>query len=332
VTGTRRVAVLGSNSFSGSDFVDLLLDDPGSIVVGMSRSPEKSPVFLPYRARSSESFTFHQADMNHDLDRIFEVLDDFRPTHVVNFAAQSEVAPSWEHPDHWYETNVVSLAKFTQGLIGRSYLERYLHVSSPEVYGSCDHAVTEDQCPHPSTPYAVSKAGADLHLSTLVAQFGFPCVTVRATNVYGAHQQLWKIIPRTVIRLRSGQKVQLHGGGAAVKSYIHIRDVSRGELAVLTHGEPGSVYHISPDRGYTVRQVVERICELMGRDGAEMIDVVAERPGQDAAYLVDSTRIRTQLDWHPVIDLDSGLGGVIDWVDENWAAIQAEVHEYVHRA
>jgi dTDP-glucose 4,6-dehydratase len=326
----RRVAVLGSNSFSGSDFIDLLLEDPEVQVLGISRSPEKGPLFLPYLRRHADAFAFHQGDLNHDLDAILDVLDEFAPTHLVNFAAQSEVAPSWEHPEHWYETNVVALARFTSQLLRRSYLQRYLHISSPEVYGSCDHDVREDEPPHPSTPYAVSKAAADFHLATLVQQFGFPCVTVRATNVYGAHQQLWKIIPRSVIRIRSGQRIPLHGGGSAVKSYIHIRDVSRGELAVLESGELGSLYHISPDGGVAVRAVVETIAELMGVAPEDAIEVVAERPGQDAAYLVDSGRIRRELRWAPQVGLEEGLRGVIDWVTENWDAILREEHDYIH--
>jgi dTDP-glucose 4,6-dehydratase len=153
---------------------------------------------------------------------------------------------------------------------------------------------------------------------------------VRATNVYGAHQQLWKIIPRTAIRLRKGERIQLHGGGVAVKSYIHIRDVSRGELAVLDHGEPGLLYHISPDRGYAVKEVVETICSLLGKEFEDSVEVVGERPGQDAAYLVDSTRIRTKLGWSPEIGLDQGLKGVIEWVDRDWQEIENEDQEYIH--
>ncbi len=327
----RRIAVIGSNSFSGADFIDLVLDDPGTSVVGISRSAEKSALFLPYLDRRSAGFRFHRADLNHDLDRIVDILDDFAPSHIVNFAAQSEVAPSWEHPEHWYETNVVSLAKLTSALVERTYLERYLHISSPEVYGSCDHDVLENQAPNPSTPYAASKAAADLHLNTVVAQFGFPCVTVRATNVYGAHQQLWKIIPRSVIRIRKGEKIALHGGGRAVKSYIHIRDVSRGELAVLDRGEVGTLYHISPDGGIAVRDVVNRICKLMGVAFDDAVDVVGERPGQDAAYLVDSTRIRRELAWAPQVTIDEGLAGVVEWIDRNWNAVLAEEIEYIHK-
>src|SRR6185295_4173714 len=99
-----------------------------------------------------------------------------------------------------------------------SYLDKYVHISSPEVYGTCEGNVTEESPMNPSTPYAASKAAADMLLNVYWKQFRFPLVSVRATNVYGARQQLFKIIPRSVIFIKLGKKIQLHGGGRAVKS------------------------------------------------------------------------------------------------------------------
>jgi dTDP-glucose 4,6-dehydratase len=330
-SGERRVAVLGSNSFSGSDLIDLLLEDPATSVLGVSRSAEKRPLFLPYRLRKDPAFRFLRADLNTDVDSLMRELESFQPQYIVNFAAQSEVAPSWVHPEHWYQTNVVSLARLTSALQGLPSMTRYLHISSPEVYGSCDHPVTEADPLNPSTPYAASKAAADLHLATLVRQHGFPCVTVRSTNVYGPRQQLWKIIPRAAIQLRRGGRIALHGGGAAVKSYIHVRDVSRAEAAVMERGDPGHIYNVSPDHGWSVREVVEKLCALTGTAFGDAVDAVEERPGQDAAYLVDSTRIRRQLGWAPSIHLDDGLREVVQWVDENLDGFKSEDLEYQHR-
>lgn len=189
----RRVAVLGSNSFSGADFIDLLLEDERTEVVGISRSPEKSALFLPYKRHWGGRFRFYQMDLNRHAREIVDLLDSFKPRYIVNFAAQSEVAPSWEHPEQWFETNTVALAKLINALKGPNYLERYLHISSPEVYGTCVGQVTEAAPVNPTTPYAASKAAADLLLSTYVKNFGFPLITIRATNVYGAHQQLWRL-------------------------------------------------------------------------------------------------------------------------------------------
>lgn len=236
----NKIVVLGANSFSGQDFVDLLLAETAAEVIGVSRSKERSDLFLRYRLRDDLSrYRYFQYDMNERMDDLLELLDAEQPQAIVNFAAQSEVAPSWENPHHWFHTNCASFARLLQHLSRVDYLERYLHISSPEVYGTCEGTVREDAPLNPSTPYAVSKAAADLLLAAYRKQCRFPVLSVRATNVYGARQQLFKIIPRTVIYLRQDRTISLHGNGVAVKSYIHIRDVSRGELAVLNEGRPG---------------------------------------------------------------------------------------------
>lgn len=328
-----KVVVLGANSFSGQDFVDLLLDDPSYRVIGVSRSPERSDLFLKYKTRPDLSrYQFHQLDMNRDAGDLLALLDREQPDGIVNFAAQSEVAPSWDHPEHWFQTNTVALARLVNHLRRQKYLKRYVHISSPEAYGTCVGRVTEDAPLNPSTPYAASKAAADFLLKTYAKQFGFPLVTVRATNVYGARQQLFKIIPRSAIYLKLGQPIELHGGGHAVKSYIHIRDVSCGEKLILERGKVGHVYHLSPDSGVEVREVVRLMCDRLGKRFAEATRTVDERPGQDAAYVIDSTKARTELGWQPSVSLDAGLGEVVEWVNAYWREIQGQPLDYRHAA
>jgi len=329
----KTVAVIGSNSFSGSDFIDLLLSETGYRLIGISRSPEKEPLFLPYKRHADLSrFSFYQLDLNRDLSGLLKLLAEVQPAYIINFAAQSEVAPSWKNPEQWFQTNAVAIASLSNFLKDQKWLERYVHISSPEVYGTCEGRVREDAPLNPSTPYAASKAAGDLMLFTLVKNFRFPLVMIRATNVYGAHQQLFKIIPRTAIYLKIGKKIELHGGGMAVKSYIHIRDVSRGELAAMEKGQSGLIYHLSPDAGIAVRDVVRKICDLMGRSFEDSTVTVAERLGQDKAYVIDSTRAREELGWSPRIGIDEGLLQVTKWVEEYWQEIQKQPLEYQHKA
>lgn len=329
----RTIVVIGANSFSGQDFVDLLLDDPEySKVVGISRSIERGDLSLRYRLNQNlKKYQYKQLDLNKDSGELLDFLDKLKPQYIVNFAAQSEVAPSWDHPEHWFETNTVALAKLVNHLRRSPYLERYLHISSPEVYGTCVGVITERSPMNPSTPYAASKAAADLLLDVYKKQFNFPLLTVRATNVYGARQQLFKIIPRTAIYLKSGRKVELHGGGVAVKSYIHIRDISKGEHAILKKGRIGELYHLSPDIGVSVRDVVGKICGLLGKGFDQCTVMVDERPGQDAAYVIDSTKARNELGWKPEISLEQGLREVVQWVEDYWGAIQNENLTYQHK-
>jgi len=327
----KRVLVIGSNSFSGSDFVDLLLEKNEYEVAGASRSPEKSELFLPYKKRKSNHFRFLQVDLNSNLPELERFLDSFQPEYIVNFAAQSEVAPSWENPDHWFQTNAVALTRLANMLKTKKYLKKYVHISSPEVYGTCSGTVLESAPLNPSTPYAASKAAGDLSLFTYFKNFDFPLVMIRATNVYGAHQQLFKIIPRSAIYLKTGKTIELHGGGVAVKSYIHIRDVSNGELLAMEHGMPGEIYHLSPDQGIQVKDVVSILCQKSKVPFESAVVAVVERVGQDKAYVIDSTKARKAFGWKPRISLEEGLSKTVDWVHANIDEILKQPLTYVHQ-
>ncbi len=320
------VVVLGASSFSGQDFVDLLMRETSHTVVGFSRSPQRPTWNCGVKPHRFE----WGVDLNHP-GYLFDLLAQWKPEYVVNFAAQSEVAPSWDTPEDWFQTNCVALAKLVNHLRKQTYLRKYLHVSSPEVWGSHTKPVSESAPMNPSTPYAAAKSAADMLLSCYCRQFGFPLVTVRSANVVGAKQQLWKIIPRCFLRIGRGEKVQLHGGGAAVKSWINVRDVSRGELAILESGRVGEVYSLSPNCGWTVRETIEKIARLEGKTLAEVAEDVGERVGQDKSYLIDSTKARTELGWKPTISLDDSLREVQAWVRANWDELQRQPQEYQHR-
>jgi len=327
----KKVVVIGSNSFSGSDYVDLLLEKGEYNVLGISRSPEKTSSFLPYKRHGQENFRFLQADFNKDLDLIETELDAFQPEYIVNFAAQSEVGPSWENPGHWFQTNAVGITNLANMLKDKTYLKKYVHISSPEVYGTCEGFIKEDTPVNPSTPYAASKAAGDFSLFTFFKNCNFPLVMVRATNVYGAYQQLFKIIPRSIIYALTGKTIELHGGGVAVKSYIHIRDVSEGERLIMENGTVGEIYHLSPDQGVSVRSVVETICDKIGKPFEEITKVAPERLGQDKAYTIDSTKAREELGWSPKISLEEGIKQTIDWVRGHLEEIVEQPLQYVHK-
>jgi dTDP-glucose 4,6-dehydratase len=230
--------VLGSNSFSGATMVASLLQT-GETVIGISRSPQPHACFLPYRWTDSGAgkFSFHQLDLNGDLDAIMDVVNAARPAYVVNFAAQSMVAQSWENPDHWFMTNVVSTVRFHERLRRCEFLKKYVHVTTPEVYGSSTGgAVKEDAAFNPSTPYAVSRAAADMSLRAYFNAYEFPVVFTRAANVYGPGQQLYRIVPRTAFFIKLGRKLQLDGGGRSTRSFIHARDVAEATLRAARDG------------------------------------------------------------------------------------------------
>lgn len=330
----RTFAVIGSNCFTGSHVVDALLEAyPDARVHAVSRSPEKGALYLPYKARAgaAERVSFHQIDLAKEPARLLALLDEARPQVVVNVAALSEVNLSNFEPLGYFQTNTVGVVALASELRKRDWLERYVHISSAEIYGSCREAIKESTPLNPSTPYAVSKAAADMYLLTLHKNFGFPVTLVRSTNVCGKHQQLFKIIPRTAIYLKQGKKIQLQGGGTAQKSFVHIRDVVRGILRILETGASAPIYHFSTDDDRTVADVVALVCRAMGRDPEASTVVVGDRVGQDARYRLDWSAAQRELDWAPAIGLEETAREMIDWVERSWDAIRMEPLEYVHK-
>ncbi|MDO9529072.1 MAG: GDP-mannose 4,6-dehydratase [Syntrophales bacterium] len=327
----EKIAVIGSNSFSGAHFVNYTLAE-GSKVIGISRSPEPNAVFLPYKNRQNATFQFCQLDLNHDLDQLMKIIREFEPDYVVNFAAQSMVGESWQHPEHWFQTNTVATMKLHDLLRRCEFLKKYVHISTPEVYGSCEGLVQESTNYNPSTPYAVSRAATDMSLKTFFDTYDFPVVFTRAANVYGPGQQLYRIIPRAILYFMLGKKLQLHGGGHSVRSFVHIRDVADGTLHAARNGGPGEIYHLSTTRNISVRSLVQMIAEQMELSFEDNIEDVGERMGKDAAYLLDSTKARETLGWKDQISLEQGIEETIAWVKDNLEELKKQPFDYIHKA
>ena len=328
----RPCVVIGSNSFTGSHIVDALLERSSSPVVGISRSPEYKDIFLPYKSRKNKNnlFSFYQIDIVQQFDPLIKLLDRLKPAVVINVAALSEVSMSHEVPLEYFDTNTTAVVKLCTYLRSCSYLERYVHISSAEVFGTCGQPADEQTRFNPSTPYAVSKAAADMFLHTLIKNFKFPAIMIRSTNVYGKHQQLFKIIPRTIINLKLQQPVDLHGGGEAIKSFVHVQDVVEGILRAIERGKPGA-YHFTSSNHESVAQIVQKICRWMGQDFNSLTRVTQDRIGQDHRYWLDASKAKRELGWETAINFEQGFHEVKKWIEDNWASVQQESLVYVHR-
>lgn len=336
-----KVLVIGSNSFSGSHFVAESLRC-GHEVWGVSRSAEPHPVFLPYRwpidgegspLATAENFNFQAIDLNSQLNDLLDLIDRVQPELVVNFAAQGMVAESWLNPTHWYRTNVLSQVALHDALRQKPFLQKYVHVTTPEVYGNTDSDwIRENNHFAPSTPYAVSRAACDLHLHSFQQAYGFPVVFTRAANVYGPGQQLYRIIPRTLLSARTGKPMQLHGGGHSVRAFIHIKDVVRATLQLATEGEPGSTWHLSTQESCSIKHLVDQICSLAEASFSELVVSSEERLGKDQSYLLDSSAMRLVHGWSDQISLQQGLQETLAWVDANLATLKTMPWSYQHKS
>lgn len=302
---------MGASSFSGRHFADAI-SEAGEQVLCLSRGAGY--------------------DLNSGLPLIMRDVFAFEPDYFVNFAALNVVADSWKHAADYYQTNVVGVGRLAEELRKWGGLKKFVQVSTPEIYGAGNDAyrkLPEWAPAYPSTPYAASRAAADVYLGLLKKQWGFPVVFTRTVNVYGIRQQPYRIIPKTTLSILRGLKLPLDGGGASTRSFIHIRDVALGTKLVAEHGEVGEVYHMATERQTSIRNLVRMICDRMGAKFDDVVVEAPERPGKDKAYDLSWGLIQ-RLGWKPTIELEDGLAEAVDWFVQHQSEFQSLVYE--HRA
>jgi dTDP-glucose 4,6-dehydratase len=310
----NKTLVIGSNSFSGQDFVRHALEQ-GDKVFCASRSKEKPQELLGY---NKKDVIFSRFDINNYSRQLATWICTEKMNRIINFAAQSIVAESWENPDHWYNTNVVAQAKLFKHLANMDFIDRYVQVSTPEVYGSTEGRIVPSHNYNPSTPYAASKAAGDTFISMYSKQFDIPISFVRSSNVYGIYQQYFKIVPKCILSILFGKKLPLHGGGYSTRDFINIKDVSRAEYIVLSDSRTISnneVFHISTESEISICNLIRMICNELNADFNKAVEIVDDRPGKDSAYILDSALTR-RAGWQPKIDLKEGIREVIGWLDK----------------
>ena len=173
----------------------------------------------------------------------------------------------------------------------------------------------------------------DLHLFSLFKHYGFPVVFTRAANLYGIHQQLFRIIPRVAIYRKLGKKIELHGRGLTRRAFIHSRDVADCTWRAATVGTSGEVYHIAPDGEImTIADVVRFICDELGDKFEDSVTLVDENFGQDGLFSMSAEKARTRLGWKPQVPFEAGVRETVSWISDNWDFIKAQPHDYVHQA
>lgn len=306
--------VIGGSSFSGQAFCSAMIYQ-GHTVVATSRKS------LDLGSAALQDHAVAICERNPDTD------------YVVNFAALNMVAESWAHYKDYYHVNVVGVAQVArvcQALLPN--LRKFVQVSTPEVYGAApamSNPMTEYQPYCPSTPYAVSRAAADMDLAALHRATGFPVCFTRTVNVFGIGQQPYRVIPKTVLKILRGEKLKLEGGGESERSFIHIDDVARGIQAVAERGAAGEIYHMSGAPAVRIRVLIGRICAHMGRKFDDVVEVVPDRLGKDKAYHLNDHKIRTVLKWRPEFRA-TVLEDVVAWYVAHAEDYKNDSLEYKH--
>lgn len=322
-----RVAILGGGGCFALDFARYL-EIRGIEHFGIGRSGPKPPAFW----LAPKNYRFWALHVVDDLAKIMAVLDEARPDVIVNYAAQGEGAASFEDnaPD-FMRTNTWGLARLVVELRKRDYLNRFVNIGTSELYGSTAAPARETDSLRPTSPYAISKAAFDQYLETMHKLFAFPMNIVRPSNCYVEGQQLYRVVPKAIVCALSGKKLPLQGGGKAMKSYLHARDLSRAVLDVIERAPLGKVYNVSPPGPVSIKALVTHVAEACGVSYDELVEEVPDRVGQDAKYWLDATSIARDVGWTPTMNLARGLEKVVSWVRSHPELLTMDT-AYRHRA
>jgi dTDP-glucose 4,6-dehydratase len=309
----RTYAILGGGGSFGVHTALYLLDhaDP-ELVIGVGRNPLRPQPFS-LNVERARRYQYHAYHLTHELDLLLELLDKKRPQIIINYAAQGEGAVSWKHSWRFFETNSMTLARLAEELMKRDYLERFIQIGTSEMYGAVDHAAREDDPIKPSSPYAASKVAFDLYLISVHRFLNFPMNIIRPSNAYCPGQLLHRVIPKAVVCGLKGEKLPLHGGGRAEKSYIHARDLARAIHLVVEKAPLGTIYNAGPPEPTAIRRVVELTAQALGVPFEALCEVTGDRLGQDARYWLDSSAIKKDVGWEPQIGWEEGLQEMVRW-------------------
>ena len=321
-TNLKRVLVTGGAGFIGSHFVHLLLEQhPDVEVVNLDAMTYAASAENVADLADDPRYTFVEADIT-DADAVAKAMVGV--THVVHFAAESHVDRSIEGADVFIRTNVLGTYVMCAAAHAAG-VERFVHVSTDEVYGSIDQgAFTEEHPLVPSSPYSASKAGSDLQALAYMHTYGLDVVVTRGSNTYGPNQFPEKLIPLFVTNAFDGKPLPVYGDGGQVRDWIHVRDHANGVLHALLRGTAGEVYNIGGGNERTNMWITERILAHTGAS-ADLITHVEDRLGHDLRYALETAKAQRELGWKPEIEFDEGLASTVQWYRDNrawWEAIK----------
>lgn len=310
-----RLLVTGGAGFIGSCFIRHILNKyPNYKVINLDALTYAGNIENLNDVRNNPNYTFVHGDIC-DKKLIRDLISQV--DNVVNFAAESHVDRSITGPEIFIQTNVQGTLNLLQTCkeIG---IERYLQVSTDEVYGSLGKTgyFTEETPLAPNSPYSASKASADLLVRAYYETYKMPVLITRCSNNYGPYQYPEKLIPFFISKLLKGQKVPVYGDGMNIRDWLYVYDHCEAIDVVLHKGTVGEVYNVGGHNEKANIEITKLILSAMGKDETSM-EYVEDRLGHDRRYAIDNTKIQTQLGWQPSLTFEEGIKLTIDWYLNN---------------
>ena len=311
-----RILVTGGAGFIGSNFVRMLLAAGQDEVINLDKLTYAGNLENLADVQDDPKYSFVRGDIA-ERSAMEKVFRDNGPEMVVHFAAESHVDRSVMYATEFVRTNVQG----TQVLIDLSRqfgVQRFVHVSTDEVYGSLGDTgyFTEETPLAPNSPYSASKAGSDLLVRAAVHTHGMDAIITRCSNNYGPYQFPEKLIPLMVANAMEDKKLPVYGDGRNVRDWIYVTDHCEGIRAAMLKGRAGEVYNFGGNSERQNLEVVRAILKILGK-GDELIEYVKDRPGHDHRYAIDASKAVAELGWEPSHTFEQALEDTIRWYRGN---------------
>ncbi|HOK45528.1 MAG TPA: dTDP-glucose 4,6-dehydratase [Bryobacteraceae bacterium] len=317
-----RLLVTGGAGFIGSAFIRLVLGtNPSVSILNLDKLTYAGNLENLECVAGNPRYRFVRGDIC-DTALVNRVLEEWPVDAIVHFAAESHVDRSILSPEPVFETNLRGTFTLLEAA-RRRRVQRFLHVSTDEVYGSIPepYAADESYPLRPASPYSASKAGSDLLALSYFTTYRLPVVVTRASNNYGPYQFPEKLIPLMISNALEGKPLPVYGDGMNVRDWLYVDDHCRAILAALEKGREGEVYNIGGNCSLPNIEVVRKILKATGR-GEDLIRFVTDRPGHDRRYALSSEKIMRETGWSPQVAFENGIQQTIAWYQENagWVA------------
>lgn len=325
-----KLLITGGLGFIGSNFIRYILKKYSDYqVINLDKiTYAGNPENLRDLEKDSR-YKFVKGDIC-DKELVNDLFSKEKPDAIINFAAETHVDRSILEPDAFIKTDVLGTHNLLESA-RINKIEKYVQISTDEVYGSIDKGLfTEQSDLKPNSPYSASKTGADLLVRAYFKTFNLPVLITRSSNNYGPYQYPEKLIPLFITNLIEGKKVPIYGDGLNIRDWLYVLDNCSGIDTVLHKGQIGEVYNIGADNEKTNKEITEMILKGVGKDET-WIEHVKDRPGHDRRYALDSSKLK-KLGWKPEHNFEQAMKETIEWYKNNpdwWKKIKSgEYLEY----
>jgi dTDP-glucose 4,6-dehydratase len=322
-----KILVTGGAGFIGSEFVRLLLRD-GSQLEG-KLSPREGQFKIDLRTvpivvdkltyagdlrRLEEvkgKYKFYKADIC-DKKKIEGIFKKEKPEIILNFSAETHVDRSIQDASPFIKTNVVGTQLLLD--VSRKYkIKRFIHISTDEIYGEINKGSFSEASPlKPNSPYAASKAAADLLIKAYIRTYSFPAIIVRPCNNYGPWQYPEKLIPLAILKILKNEKIPVYAQGKNIREWLYVGDCAKAILLILEKGKIGGIYNLGSQEERKNIEVVKAIIEILNKT-QNWIEFVKDRPGHDVRYRLNFDKVFHEIGWHPKLKFKDGLKLTVQW-------------------